>query len=329
MDQDKNPLEAESPAPLLPDADMAASVATSFSPYKCFSSKQWWSNALLLSFLFAKHCVAPAGLYLASLAIFLVPSIFVVATFKKTVDISQLVQAMIVYVVTLIVAVPMLFWCFGAWLVRLTAFSAAFASFSRAELIENKVQSSRVQEVQRDALDHVKRQKVFLAKFWSTLTIFLSIPCALFLISMLVLSCTSPAVLGTSALKLPVAAMVATDIVCLISGLSTTIVSFVGVSVSSVTDNEPVKQAKKAVALSARGILPLTVITASCLFASVLITCPQELVHGGRVTTPGVVSVSWLSVVQEVWRAVSSTVIWTLTIAPICEFLRGKQISNG
>ncbi len=330
MDDEKDQMEAGSTSPLPPDdGGCVHTVSACSSPYKCFVSSQWWKNALLLSFLFARHCVVPACLYLASLAIFLVPSIFIVATFKKTVDISNVVQAMLVYIVTLLVAVPLLFWCFGAWLVRLTAFSSAFESFSRDELIAAKVQRGRVLDGQRKALEQVKRQKVFLAKFWSTLTLFLTVPCALFLISMLVLSCTSSAVLGPSALKLPVAAMIVTEAICLISGLALTMVSFVGISVSAVNVTEPVKLAKKAVSLSINNLGPLSVITAICLLSSVLITCPQELLPGGHVATPGTFSVTWLAVVQEIWRAVSSTVIWTITIAPICEFLRGKQVSNG
>ncbi len=301
--------------------------STAPSPYKCFFSLLWWRNVMFLAVLFAKHCLTPACLWLASLATFLLPSAFIVVTFGKTITMIQLVQAMVVYIVTLFLAVPLLFWCFGGWLVRLTAFSASLESFSRSELLAGRIDNERILQTQKTALDHVKTQKLFLAKFWSTLTIFLMLPCIVFFFSMLTLSCTSPSVLGSSALHLPPVAMALTYSVCLISGLLITVVSFAGISVSSRQNVEPVKHARRTIFLSAQNLIPLSLITTFAVFLSVLVTSPQELLEGGNITA-GALNVSWISVAQEVWRAISSTIMWTITLAPVCEFMRGKQIPN-
>ncbi|MBS2000372.1 MAG: hypothetical protein JST44_02640 [Cyanobacteria bacterium SZAS LIN-5] len=324
MDQPKQQLETDSSPPL---SSEPLTTEEQISPYKCFASKQWWRNVLFMSLTFARQCITPACLWLASLATIILPSLFVATTFGKTVEISQLLQAMAVYIVTLFIAVPLLFWCFGAWLVRLTAYSAALETFSRRELLLERLDKSRVVRVQQQALEHVRTQKLFLAKFWSTLTIFLLGPCGLFFLSMLVLACTSPAVLGNSALRLSAGVTLAAQAICLISGLVTTTVSFVGISVSAVSDIEPVKQARRTVFISAKCLIPLSVITVLSVCVSVLITSPDEILQGNAISA-GFVNAGWMSVVQEIWRAVSSTVVWTLTLAPICEFMRGRQILN-
>ncbi|CAN5563810.1 hypothetical protein BH10CYA1_BH10CYA1_65060 [soil metagenome] len=325
MGHEKDKPDAPLAAPL---SSISSSQSSIVSPFKCFQSRQWWKNASLLSFLFARHCVVPAGLWLVSLAIFLVPSAFMVMTFGKTIEMIQLVQTFVVYLVTLFIAVPLMFWCFGAWLVRLTAYSAAFQSFSRDKMVAADLDKARIIDAQRQALDHAKNQKVFLAKFWSTLTVFLIVPCFVFFVSMMVLACTSPAVLGSSALKLPVWAVVVTNCCCLISGLATTVVSFVGICISANVDTDPIKEAKNTVSLSIKDFVPLTLITALSVLFSVLISSPHELFQGGQ-SAVGALNLTWISVAQEIWRAVSSTVVWTITLAPMCEYMRGRQIQNG
>jgi hypothetical protein len=320
VEQNKDQMAADSAASLTSGSD-----ASDVSPYKCFANIQWWKNALLLSVVFARHCILPSLLWLSALATLLIPSIFLVVTFKKSVvEISQLVQALAVYVGTAIVAVPLIFFCFGTWLARLTAYSAAFQSFSREELLSDNLQKARIVTLQSEALERTKRQKIFLAKFWTTLTIILIVPCFVFFVSMLVLCCTSATVLGSSALQLPAAFVVVVKVLCAVSGLITTVVSFVGITVSAVTDTEPVKQAKKAVSDSVKGLFPLTIITALSVLATVLITSPQEIFQSGPVAL-GAINVSWISVAQEIWRAISSTIVWTISLAPVCEYMRGKQ----
>lgn len=297
--------------------------------FKCLINMQWWKNACWISLLYARHCMLPAGLWLGSLIVFLLPSIFIVATFGgKTVQMAQLIQALFVYLVTLLIAVPMLFWCFGAWLVRLTAFCQAFDTFSRAELCNNLIVKSRILEAHRSALSQTKNKKVFLAKFWSTLSLFLAVPCFVFFVSMLVIACTSPSVLGSSALALPQWALLTAEGLCLVSGLGTSIASFVGICVSAVTGAEPVHQAKHTLTLSMKYFLPLTLISSLSLFVSVLVTSPHELFQGSQSATIGSINVTWESVAQELWRALSSTVIWTVTLAPVCEFMRDKLESS-
>lgn len=305
---------------------MTSSQVSVVSPFKCFQSPQWWKNAALLSLFYARHCVVPAGLWLISLAIFLVPGAFIANTFGKTIEMMQLVQALLVYLVTLFIAVPLLFWCFGAWLVRLTAYAASFESFSRNEMVTENLDKARVIAAQRKALEHTKTQKMFLAKFWSTLTIFLIVPCIVFFVSMMVIACTSPTVLGSSALKLPDWAGILIGMFCLLSGLATTVPSFVGICISANVETDPIKEAKNTISLSVKSFLPLTIITAMSVLLSVLISSPHELLPGGQ--SP-ISPLGWVSVAQEIWRAVSSTVVWTITLAPMCEYMRGKLIQDG
>ncbi|MBS1957484.1 MAG: hypothetical protein JST89_25075 [Cyanobacteria bacterium SZAS-4] len=319
----------QSDAPITaPSSSISSSQASIVSPFKCFQSQQWWKNAALLSFLYARHCVIPAGLWLVFLAVLLVPGTFLVATFTKTVEVMQLVQAFVVYLVTMFIAVPLLFWCFGAWLVRLTAYAAVFESFSRDEMITANLDKSRVIAAQRKALEHTKTQKGFLAKFWFALTIFLIGPFVVFFVSMMVIVCTSSALLGSSALKLPMWAIVLTGIFCLCSGLATTVPSFVGVCISANVETDPIKEAKNTIVVSVKSFLPLTIITAASVLLSVLISSPHELFQAGQAPM-STLNVDWVSIAQEIWRAVSSTVVWTITLAPMCEYMRGKQIRNG
>lgn len=325
MGPEKDQPDAPETGPL---SSISSSQTSMVSPLTCFQSQQWWKNAALLSFLFARHCVVPAGLWLIFLAILLVPGAFLVTTVGKTVEMVQLVQAFVIYLVTMFIAVPLLFWCFGAWLVRLTAYSAAFESFSRDEMVSANLDKSRVIAAQLKALEHTKTHKMFLAKFWSTLTIFLIAPFIVFFVSMMVMACTSSAVLGSSALTLPLWASVLAGALCLFSGLATTVPSFVGICISANVESDPIKEAKNTIAVSVKGFLPLTVITALSVLLSILISSPHELFEGGQ-SAMSMLNVGWVSVAQEIWRAVSSTVVWTITLAPMCEYMRGKQTQNG
>lgn len=323
------PEKDQSDAPVTaPFSSTSVSQALIVNAYKCFQSQQWWKNAALLSLLFARHCVVPAGLWLISLAVFLVPSAFMVTTFGKTIEMIQLVQALAVYIVTLFIAVPLLFWCFGAWLVRLTAYSAALESFTRAEMVTANLDKTRIINAQLAALEQTKTQKMFLAKFWSTLTIFLIVPCIVFFVSMMVLACSSSSVLGSSALKLPMWASLLTYALCALSGLATTVPSFVGICISARDKSDPIKEAKNTILVSVKGFLPLTIITALSVLFGVLVSSPHELFQGGQ-SPIGTLNVTWISVAQEIWRAVSSTVVWTITLAPVCEYMRGQQIQDG
>jgi hypothetical protein len=294
------------------------------SPYECFRSLQWWKNATLISLLYARRCILPAGLWIGSLTIFLIPGIYVVNTLKGSVTSIQILQALVVYLLALFIAIPTLLWCFGTWLVRLTAFSRAFSDFSASEMIQSELDKARIIKAQNAALDGIKLKKVFLAKFWSTLTVFLLLPCIVFFVSMMVLSCTSSDILGQSALKLPVWALILTNVCCAVTALYTTLVSFVGLCVSANSDDDPVAGAKSVLNISFKHFVPLTVITVLSVLVSVLITSPHELFEGSQSMGKLSINVTWWSVVQELWRAASGTVAWTFTLTPICEFLRGK-----
>ena len=120
--------------PLVETIDQTGS-ATSFKA--CIKSSIWWKNAGHMSVLYARQCLIPAGLWLASLSFFVFPCVFVIKTLNGTIDLGQLVLAAVVYLVAVFIALPTMFWSFGSWLIRLTAFCQAFSSFSAQEMIDS------------------------------------------------------------------------------------------------------------------------------------------------------------------------------------------------
>jgi hypothetical protein len=280
-----------------------------------------------MSLLFARQCLIPACLWIAAICVVIFPGVLIISTAGLSSGLMQIIQALIAYLLALVLAVPLMGWCFAAWLVRLTAYSSAFSMFSSADMVTSPIEKTRIVKAQHDALEKTRLNKAFLTKFWSTLTVFLLLPFSIFFISMMVLTCTYPAILGASALKLPAWALITTNICCSVSGLYSTAVSFAGICVSSNASSNPVDHAKQTMALSFRYFFPVMIISALSIFFNMLISSPHELLQGAQPMGLMTLTGSWWPALEELWRGVTSTVLWTLTLAPICEYLRGK-LSN-
>ncbi len=294
------------------------------SPSRCFKSLQWWKNATLMSVLYARQCVVPACLWIAAVCVVVFPGVFMISTAGLSQGMMQILQGLIAYFLALVLSIPLMGWCFAAWLVRLTAYSSAFSTFSSVEMVTSPLDKTRIVKAQLDALDKTRLNKAFLTKFWSALTVFLLLPFSIFFISMLVLTCTYPAILGASALKLPTWALLTTNVCCSVSGLYSTAVSFAGICVSSNASSHPVDRAKQAMALSFRFFFPLMLISALSILFNMLISSPRELIQGAQPLGLMALTGSLWPALEELWRGATSTVLWTLTLAPMCEYLRGK-----
>ncbi|HEY9678086.1 MAG TPA: hypothetical protein V6C76_08750 [Drouetiella sp.] len=297
-------------------------------PFDCFKSLVWWRNAAILSAAFAPSCAVPAGLWLVVLALFIFPLYFVIKTLNGTVDVSKLIQTGVIYIVCMLIAVPLFFWSIGAWLVRLTAYCNAFVSFSENALTSTNLNSRDARERLKDALKIVAERKVFLAKFWSTLTAILIVPCIFLVIAMCVLAAASPGVLGPAQVQFPLWAMVLTHFFFWISFALLTIVSFVGLCISASASVNPVQHAKISMQISVQKFFPLLILSALSVLIATLITSPVELFRSIQTRDVFAININGWSVVEEIWRAISSTIVLTLTVAPICEYLRGSLSSE-
>ncbi len=294
------------------------------SPSKCFKSLQWWKNATLMSVLYARQCVVPACLWIGAVCVIVFPGLFMISTAGVSAGLMQILQGFIAYVLALVLVIPLMGWCFAAWLVRLTAYSSAYSTFSAADMLSLPLDKTQIVKAQLDALEKTRLNKAFLTKFWSTLTVFLLLPFFIFFISILVLTCTYPAVLGESALKLSAWALMTLNVCCSVSGLYLTAVSFAGICVSSNASSDPVDHAKQTMALSFKFFFPLMIISAISVFINMLISSPRELLQGAQPLSLTTLTGLWLPALEELWRGATSTVLWTLTLAPVCEYLRGK-----
>ena len=183
-------------------------------------------------------------------------------------------------------------------------------------------------EAQKIALQETRLKKIFLAKFWSSLTMFLAIPCIALCVTMMVLTASSSSVLGSYAIRLPVWASLVTYI-CLFGCLAlTSEVSLVAICVSANSNSDPLSQAKKTISISFRKIVPLMLITGLSALAIVIVTSPYELAQSAHAQEAFAINITWWSAVEELWRTFSSLVMWTFTLAPMCEYLREREIAG-
>jgi hypothetical protein len=102
------------------------------------------------------------------------------------------------------------------------------------------------------------------------------------------------------------------------------VITFVGMVVSATTaELQSGPAAMETMVISHKKILPLFAITAAMLLLTVLISAPQEIIQR-FVALPFVENNPFVMYAAEVWQSLTSVILLTFSLAPICEYLRSK-----
>ncbi len=289
--------------------------ATGSSSLAFLISIAWWQKALRIAVAFAPNCMLPAlSLSLANVVILVGMHIVYGAIRQPQIDVDDLVRAAFIGVAGAVAGLVLSCWALGFWLLRLTAFSRAWFSDSEVD----KKQFS-------ESIAETRRRAGYLAKLWLVASIFLLVPVVPLCVAISLNVLGSPDYIGARALSVALPGWVpaASTAALVMLTVVATSYSLVTLVVSSISALPPQHAAIEALKLSAQHWLSVLVITIVMLLINCLITTPQALLSATTLAevkgTPLFVGIG-----LQLWMALTSAVLWPLSIIPFCELLRDK-----
>jgi hypothetical protein len=288
-----------------------------------FTSALWWGNVWLTLVCFAPECILAATLWT------LTGIVVVFGSWKGTqifaggvVTLQDLLGSAAILLGVAAVAITLVVWSLVLWLVKVTAYTRSFITLP---VNDGVLERSVIKASQKQALADIAARKAFLAKFWLFISLSLVFPLLVTSgLSSLKVATTSQ-LTGTPLLTLPplVTAMLmpaASLVMVVISA-----VSLVAVTVAATTNLKPMPAFLRVLSLSYRRCGPLLVLTIAVLIIDVVIGSPQVLLRLGD--PDSMISVTrnvTELLIEDTWQGVSSIVLWTFTMAPICELMRNE-----
>jgi hypothetical protein len=279
------------------------------------ASWQWWRCAIRAALVFAPSCLPPAfGLSCANVSMLLGMHVIYAAINQPQPEIDQLGKAAAIGLACSAAGLVLICWAVTVWLFRLTAFARAWLTADRPGK----------QDV-RDSIAETRKRTGYLAKLWLVASFYLLMPVLLLCVLMGLKIVTSPEYVGHSAfqLKLPLWADYAASAGLAALVFFATAYSLLAIVVSSVSSMPARQAAQEALLLFCRTWAATLVVTLVMFLINCVIATPQALLSVTRFVnvprTPLAVDIG-----LQVWLALTSSVLWPLSVAPYCELLRGK-----
>ena len=322
MEQEKHDIESS----LTSVSAVESARLVPVSSLKTLLNLDWWRHAVKFALIFAPQCFLPALLYIAGITIVAASIAFYVSALQQNPDITSLLKAGMCSLAAAILAPAAIFWSFAAWLIRFSAFALSFDQARISELHGIVLSRQQIAQIQLDALAQARERKIFMAQFWSIYSMYLIVPCGAFMIAFFLqaISMMQSQLLSIMMFTLPPWLRFVSLALCVVLGIYLTSATSIGVYLSAVTEKSPVETANNSIALSFKYFLPASVITGVSMFLYVLVTSPQELVHLFK--PENIANINPLNFyLEELWRAIANTVVWPLSLAPICEYLRDRK----
>ncbi len=249
-------------------ADMATveSQDVALNPNSFLFSIGWWKNALLTSWLFARHCAVAASMFTLACVVMIIGSWQGLSGVPHEMTrIESLIAPALIVLSTGCTAIILICWALGVWLVKLTAFCAACIE---VPITDKTLDRSRTLAAQASAVEMIWHKKAYLAKFWLYISLFIS-P----LIAMLAFYCAAKILLSASTygeiIKIPPGINAALIGSAAFLGLVVSEISLVALAVSSRSNLEALKATKLALKLSFKLFVPGVLITAFVTFLNV------------------------------------------------------------
>jgi hypothetical protein len=297
------------------------------SIFKLFLNKIWLGNAIKVAWLLAPKCIIPAliGEIGCLFTSFGSQAAMAPLMTGENVDITILVQAFFITLLTLVGALVCVVWSFGVWLLRLTTYCHAFSSFTNLE-ISTPLSKETILARLNEAAKEVASRKVYLAKFYFYVSLFMAIPLlACFVIIFVRLTLSNPAFFHPDVMLHSIGAALTTVAVILAMALLT--LSLVAVVVSAVSQQPADKAAVQSTTLTAKMFCELTLVSVFMFLLVTLISSPDILTSFDKamlVNLSPKPNETPIFIAKSIWQAAASIMLLPLTLAPLCELLRGR-----
>jgi hypothetical protein len=314
------------------DPQSGADVLPHQSGLSVLTKKNWWRNAFSFCVCFAPKCIKPASIFLALVFVMLGLVVVESLLLQQTAQQPNLIMLPIVFFLNLFALVISCFlicWGFAVWLGRLTAFAAAFNHTPQSQFLSEKIDIAASKLVQLTSIQESEKRKVFLAKYWSGISLFLTLPTIIFIVPFSITvyaAYIAHAPAGATSTMLPAVSApvnMICSIVSLVFGTYIMVISLAGIVISATTQLQPRDAVIETIKISHLKIVPLSLITLVMLSVSFVISAPREVVQH-FVSIPFAENNPFFMFGDEIWRAITSVILLTFSLAPICEYLRSK-----
>ncbi len=286
-------------------------------------NKTWLLNTFGLCRVFSGRCILPAVLLTSGGLCLTVGEFFSFSQVHAVTQLSSILAAMGILIVTMILVLGFVISGFGLWLVRLTTFSHAFF---RIDMSSKLPSASELDEIFASSQAFILARKKYIAQFYFVISLVMLTPVLAFLTLFSVKALTmTPPESGSIAIKAflpPIADLAITLLLAVIGGYLVG-VSFCAVTVSSSSKQTANLAAWECIKLSFRMLLPMITIVVVVVLMNTIIATPQICLHPIEVvslvnTTQSLPS----SICAELWEGITSVMLFNLTLAPFCELLR-------
>jgi len=317
--------------PPLEDTKDGACLVAPQAGLAVFSKPKWWRNTFSFCLSFAPKCIKPAAIIMAMVLVML-STVVAESLLLQQANLGLLFVVLALNFFALIGALALLVWGFASWLSRLTGFALAFNQTPQSQFLSEKIDLAASKLTQLQSIQETDKRKAHLAKYWTGLSLFLTLPSILFIVPFCISLYASyvPAYLAhaQTAPTMPLppvpepVAMICT-VASLIFGTYIMVLTLAGIVISASTDLQPGPAVMHTIKLSHIKILPLSLITVAMLSITLAISAPREILQH-FVAMPWAENNIFVMFGEEIWRCVTSVILTTFTLAPFCEYLRSK-----
>lgn len=286
------------------------------SPVSFLVDAKWWRQALDDSLLFFPHSFYPALL----LALANISLILCTNTLSDTNSLHQtlesLTQTLVQALVTSLLGIGLTLWALTIWLNRLTA-------FSRKRLYATNI-SDKNAAINKALLDISQNQKP-LFKFWFVFSLYLLVPVIplTFLIVLHTLA-YSPTLKSLHLFTLPPQLNLILNAAIIIFTVITLAMTLVATVVAGKLDSAANAASLQSIKLFLNRGLILCLASALVLILNAIISAPQILLSANQISAaPELVP----AIIAQIWLALTSAILWPLSISPIVELLRRDLVA--
>jgi hypothetical protein len=237
----------------------------------------------------------------------------------------NLIESLLVLIVTLIAALLLYVWSFGLWLIRLTTFCRAF-ELMNVRALSIPLSQARILQDFRDCRSDVDSRKGFLAKFYFFISLYMIVPICLFMICFsLKLAIMFPTLIAGLQLKFPTWLDYTATAVAVVLGIVLSVFSMTSVVVSANSVMKVEAASMQAIILTIKYFLQIALISGVMVFFLAIVSEPQLLTSfPPKISIDVLKSNIWSEMLENLWQGLVSIVMMPLLFAPVCELLRGK-----
>lgn len=290
------------------------------SPFSFLRDGKWWQTALEDAWLFLPYCIFPAILLaLANISILISLDNLSDMSSVLAQSLETLTEKLVISGITSLLGMTLTMWALTAWLNRLMA----FCRYRLLGLAASKEERKRtVQKVLADISQNQKK----LFKFWFLFSLYLLIPIVPLTVLLLAQTIAYSPTLQELNLFTPPAYVnfILLGGIAIFMAVSAAMTA-AGIATASKLDLPYRDAASKSVKLFWKHWLMLSVISAAVLLANTVISAPQLITLSGQINSkPDLVP----GTIAQIWLAITSSILWTLSLCPPLELLRRDLVST-